>query len=114
MHPPAGPEFVHVRYALGKKARVFKAAVALADTSPGSLGPIRFSVWGDGKELWQSKPLTQPKKVEVCIVDVGGVEVLELQVRCEGSSWGGHAVWLDPRLFKDKAEADREPHVDWN
>jgi hypothetical protein len=114
-HPPSAPDFTSVRYALGKKAQVFKTGVALADSRSG--GPdaaVRFLVRGDGKDLWVSKPLAARQIVEECAVDVSAVEVLELQVRGDNGTWGAHAVWLEPRLFTNKADADREPKFDWN
>ena len=42
------------------------------------------------------------------VVDVSKVEVLELRVRGEGGTWGSHAVWVEPRLFTDRAAAERE------
>src|SRR5262249_45942055 len=61
----------------------------------------------------QSKVIPTRGVVEECSVDVKDVEILELQVRAEGNNFASNAVWLEPRLFKNKAEADREPSVDW-
>jgi hypothetical protein len=69
-------------------------------------------VIGDGKELWQSGVVRQPGRTESCSLDVGSVEVLELRVRAEGSHFGAHAVWVEPRLFRDRAAADQEPPLD--
>jgi hypothetical protein len=112
LHPPDTPAVARVRYALGKRARVFKTAVALNDTAPATGGGVRFVVIGDGKELWQSGVVRQPGRTESCAVDVSTVEVLELRVRAEGSHFGGHAVWVEPRLFRDQKAADEEPPLD--
>jgi hypothetical protein len=108
LHPPSGPDHAHVRYALGKMAQVFKAAVAFNDSQEGGPGPIQFLVLGDGKELWHSQVLRRRDQAEECVVDVSGVDVLELRVRGEGSTFGSHAVWVEPRLFKSRADADWE------
>jgi hypothetical protein len=112
LHPPDNPGHAHVRYALGKKAQVFKATVALNDSIPPNGGAVRFFVIGDGKELWRSDVVRPHGPGAHCTVDVASVDVLELRTRAEGSHFGVHAVWLEPRLFKDRAEAEREPLIE--
>jgi hypothetical protein len=108
LHPPSKPDHAHVRYALGRKAAVFRATAAFNDTAEEGLGPVRFLVLGDGKELWRSPILAGKAQTAECVIDVSKVEVLELRVRGEGGTWGSHAVWVEPRLFTDRAAAERE------
>jgi hypothetical protein len=108
LHAPDGGGYNRVRYALGKKAAVFKAGVAFNDANEPGPGPVRFQVVGDGKSLWKSAYLLQRGRVLDCVTNVEGVDVLELRVWTEGFNLGSHAVWVEPRVFKDRAEADKE------
>jgi hypothetical protein len=109
MHPPSKPDHCRVRYALGGKAVVFKAAVGFNDLNNGRPpGPVRFVVFGDGKFLWQSSIMQARNTLEDAVVDVSGVKVLELQVRGEGFNFGSHAVWVEPRVYTDRAAAARD------
>src|SRR5262245_49327528 len=42
------------------------------------------------------------------MIDVSGVEVLELRVGVSGGWWGAHAVWLDPTLVGPDPAAIRK------
>jgi hypothetical protein len=96
-----------VKYRLGKTATVFSAIVAYNDDNDGKVTtPSYFEVYGDGKALWKSKAITSRKQRDECVVDVSGVEVLELHVT--GGGWGAHAVWLDPRLTGPNPAAIRK------
>jgi hypothetical protein len=44
-----------------------------------------------------------------CVVDVSNVEGLELRIQPEGFNFGSHTVWVEPRLFDHREDADREP-----
>jgi hypothetical protein len=107
MHPTPAREGSAACYALGGKAAVFKGAVAYNDYE-GPCGPGRFWVLGDGKVLWRSETVRTRKSTQAFSVDVSGVRVLEIQARGESNVDGSHGVWLEPRLFKTRAEAERE------
>jgi len=101
MHPP--PPFeggASVSYELAKKYSTFHAEAAFND------GPIRpssactFSVYGDGKLLWQSRPLRSQSDMETCDISVKGVESLRLEVTCSDMPDGDFAVWFEPLLKK--------------
>jgi hypothetical protein len=109
LHPPPGPGNAHVRYALGRAAAVFKATAAFNDSAEEGLGPVRFLVIGDGRERWRSQVLSRKDQTQECVLDVSDVAVLELRVRGEDGTWGSHAVWVEPRLFTDRAAAQAEP-----
>ncbi len=54
-----------------------------------------FVIRGDGKELWQSKPLSAGDPKEHCDLDVSGVSVLTLEVRMVGTERGvDRTAWL--------------------
>jgi hypothetical protein len=96
----AGPGFSFARYQLDGKYRSFHSAAAANDSiaamTRGMLDtPMMFSVVGDGRLLWRSRPIQRPGESQPCIVDVTGVR--QLEVRVTHSSGGAtHAVWVDP------------------
>jgi len=91
------------RYQLDGKYSSLRSAVAVNDSVrvahyPGggmAETPLTFSVLGDGRELWKSRPLQGPGESEPCTVDVTGVRRLELRVYCDLGG-AAHAVWVDP------------------
>src|SRR5262249_21079580 len=88
-------------YRLGMGAAVFKAVVAINDSSNWCWSPATFTVLGDGKALWKSKDLSHTtSRTQECSVDVSGVNVLELRVQVVNGSEGVHAVWVEPRLLQ--------------
>jgi mono/diheme cytochrome c family protein len=101
MHPPAAPKTASVKYRLGKQAAQFKAMVAIDDTANFCWTPATFSIWGDGKQLFQSKEIAHNhQRSQDCSVDVNGVDVLELRVVCAGHNSGVFAVWVEPRVLR--------------
>jgi hypothetical protein len=108
MCPPWAPGYAAAKYRLGKEAAVFRARVAINDTTNWCWSPATFTVLGDGKPLWQSKPISHnTQRADECDVDVSGVEVLELRVQCLNGSDGVHAVWVEPRVLH---KADTPDH----
>ncbi len=104
MHPPEFG-FVAVKYRIGKQAAVIKAKVGITDHAFGVHTPGHFEVLGDGRRLWRSEPIGVGPAVE-CIVDLEGVDVLELRVTAPGTAFGLHAVWMEPRLLKTRQTPD--------
>src|SRR5262249_14339595 len=102
--PPDKPGLADAKYRLGKKAAVFKAAVALNDEAKTVFSQAVFEVYGDDKRLWQSAPVAKGTKAQEGSVDVSGVDGRERAVYSLGSHVGLHAVWLEPRLLQ-KADA---------
>jgi serine/threonine protein kinase len=100
MHPPPDG-FSHVRYNLGGLFRTFTGSVALNDTGAGraAVGQI-FVVKGDGKQLWESKPVRTRDDEQMFHIDVTGVNRLTLEVHCRGNNGNAHAVWCDPKLYR--------------
>jgi predicted Zn finger-like uncharacterized protein len=99
MHPTVVRP-VRVRYALGKQAAKFVAAVALNEYPTPCPGMVTFEVLGDNKVLWTSKPIQARGDIQECKVDVAKISILELRVTVTGTEWNAHAVWLEPRLLK--------------
>jgi alpha-galactosidase len=106
MHPPE-QDYAAASYRLGKQASLFRAEVALNDSSSPALSAAVFEVWGDGKRLWKSKPINQLIYSQRCRVDVSKVDVLELRVSSTGSPVDLHAVWYEPRLLEKANTLDK-------
>jgi hypothetical protein len=98
MHPPDLGR-ASASFRTGKWFAAFKTAAALNDTVSFTHNPAIFEVVGDGRLLWRSLPVRAPRQVQECSLDVTGVENLELRVEAQGSHFGLHAVWLEPRLL---------------
>lgn len=97
MAPPSN-DFSNVKYRLGKSAKTFKANVAIDEAVDGAITPITFTVLGDGKALWSSKPIKFSRSPQTCNISVAGVDVLELRVLCPGRYEGAYAVWVEPHV----------------
>jgi serine/threonine-protein kinase len=96
-HPGANTS-AKVWYHLGKQFQTFRTSVALNDDMASSPAPLTFKVFGDGKLLWESKPITKRGEVYDCDVSVKGVDRLALEVFCDGVHSNAHAVWVEPQL----------------
>jgi hypothetical protein len=98
--PPTWPGFSFARYQLDEKYTSFHAVVA-ANDSIGAVTrgmvdtPMTFSVVGDGRELWRSRPIQRAGESQPCTVDVTGVRQLEVRVT-HADGGAAHAVWVDP------------------
>ena len=99
VHPPSDG-FSSVKYHLDKTAKIFKTGVAINDESPGAKTPITFAVFGDGKPLWSSRPITKTRDVQFCSTSVVGINVLELRAICPGDHVDAHAVWVEPLVTR--------------
>lgn len=107
MHPPDGGDYASACFRLGKQASLFRSEVALNDSTNLVVSAAVFEVWGDGKQLWQSKPVNQTRHSHRCRVDVSAVDVMELRVMSTGSHVGLHAVWYEPRLLEKPNTPDK-------
>jgi hypothetical protein len=102
MHPPFGGGPASAKYRLYKEATLFKATVAVDDSTDWSWSPATFRLYGDGKELWSSEQISALKphvRSQQCKVLVEGVDVLELRVNAANGNKGVHAVWVEPRVL---------------
>jgi hypothetical protein len=99
LHPPSGGSS-HVAYQLDKRFKRLEAAAALNDTADATTSSaVTFRVVGDGKELWRSQPVQNPRVRQSFMVGVEGVTRLELFIDCPGPFFGNHAVWVEPRVM---------------
>jgi hypothetical protein len=111
---PDSHAYAVVKYRLPRDADMFFFSVALNDSAgapnaPPGVGAIptalTFQVLGDGKLLWESRPLDRRGSYQSYMIDVIGVYILELRVDCPGPNVNAHAVWLEPRLLlKDRKQ----------
>ena len=106
MHPP-DLGYSSIKYRPGKQASLFKAKVALNDSTTLVFDNAVFEVWGDGKRLWRSDPIHEPKRPQEASVDVTNVDILELRVNATSSHFGLHAVWFEPRLLQKPDTPDK-------
>lgn len=97
--PDSLKESWRVSFVPGGEFRRLRGGCGLNDYAFAPRGNVSFSVWGDGKRLWESAPLGSGTRSAVFDVDVSAVKVLTLETRVvEGSHLHCHAVWLDPWL----------------
>jgi hypothetical protein len=100
MWAPSGGA-AQVTYKLGKQYNRFKAGVGLHDGGWMSGSKVTFSVIGDGRTLWQSKPIGgKDDYPQECTVPCTGVDSLELQVTCSSLNSGVWPAWLDPQVTR--------------
>jgi len=81
---------------LDKKWKTFAAIAACRDDLIEDVGPVRFTVWGDGKLLYTSPVITTGQQTPVKI-DVSQVKLLELKAESTAEN-NAHcwSVWLNP------------------
>jgi serine/threonine protein kinase len=103
MHlPPDRPQRASVSFFLGKRFSTFDASVSLNDGPP-ECDPMIFTVYGDGKVLWRSRPVSSQADTQSCKgLSIHNVEKLTLEVRGNGDERGTHAVWIEPSLTRTK------------
>ena len=104
MHPPFRPDggTTSSSYRIARKYDTFRTDVTLNDGPPRSETPITFSVYGDDKLLWKSKPVSTQADRQSCSVSIKDVEKLTIRVDCPGEPHGAHAVWVDPMVSAAK------------
>lgn len=83
-----------IQFALPAGAALFDFSVGLDDESNNA--DIRFSVWGDGKKLWESATLYGFEDSTPYQVDIRGVKLLNLKVESLSSKNSDHADWINP------------------
>ncbi len=77
----------------------FTAMVGVDDEVTGKPIGIRFSVIGDGRDLWKSGVMKKGQPAEKVDVDVSGVKTLRLVVENEGDNINyDHADWADAKF----------------
>lgn len=111
LHPPEkGTAFVS--YALQEDFRLLRATVGILEVERARLAaqhlgpfftgrafsPLTFRVIGNGKVLWESRPIQKCGDWQECSVGLEGVRMLELHVHCPGPKTFAWAAWVDPLL----------------
>ena len=108
MHP-SNNSTSYVTYRLKGGCETFHATAGNSNSKPTET-PLVFVVYGDGKILWKSPPIQDPKTSAQCKVNVRGVARLMLEVRCPGSANRAWAVWFNPRITViKKVNAKKSP-----
>jgi hypothetical protein len=82
---------------------LLKAAVGVDDTSPNVGQAVRFYVYGDGKLLAASPPMTLGSKAKPITANIKGSKIIELVVRDAKSGFRQPVVatWGEVRLMAD-------------
>lgn len=83
-----------VEFSLAGQAKSLIGAVGLDDSVES--GGVQFSIWGDGKLLWESAKHYGAEKPETFEVDLSGVQHLRLHVDGLKDISSDHANWLNP------------------
>jgi len=98
LHPPRNGDS-HVTYSLREQYLRFTGQVAISDAAPKpSESPLTFKIFGDGKELWKSKPIREKGTPQAFSIGVRGVNELKLVVVCPNGNAFAFAVWINPYL----------------
>jgi hypothetical protein len=90
----------------GREYKFFEATIGVNDDR--HYGPhtaLIFEVLGDGKLLWQSKPVAGWGQPQPCSIALPAIAELELRVRCPGDASFAFAVWCEPRLTNEQSLA---------
>lgn len=99
MAPPAEGKH-EALFFLGGAFSSFTGWVALNDSSPKLKKGITFSVYGDGKRKWLSQPISQTGGFHKFDVDIKGVSLLKLSVRCGPGNKDADPVWSEPQVSR--------------
>lgn len=76
----------------------FTAVAGLDDNNTSKKGSVEFQVFGDGRLLWQSGPMTHEGAAVKASVDIGGVKDLLLKVKNVGQETNDFVDWVNARL----------------
>ena len=110
MHPGDGPnDQCFVKYRLPKGTKRLTATVTLNKSGSFDHCGIGFEVIADGKSVWKSQCIDKNHKSEDCNVDISGCRDLELKTYTVTAAFGGHAVWLEPRIYVDSTDPAKPP-----
>jgi hypothetical protein len=83
-----------IQYQLPDNAEIFSFMVALDDEV--GTADVQFSVWGDGKLLWQSTIIYGYERYRPTHeIDVRGVKILNLKVSSLKDERWDHANWIN-------------------
>jgi hypothetical protein len=101
MHPPPAWEgAASITYQLRGEFKTFHATVSMNDGPPMSEEPFTCEVYGDGRPLWKSRPMSSQADAQTISIPVQGVDRVKIAVQSSGEPKGAHAVWVEPYLAK--------------
>jgi serine/threonine protein kinase len=99
MHPGDGPDGqCFVRYRLPEGCARMKSIVTLDQSGSFEHCGIGFEVVADGQSVWKSKAIDKSHQSEQCDVAITGCRNIELRTFTVTAAFGGHAVWIEPRI----------------
>jgi hypothetical protein len=102
MHPGDGPDDqCFAKYKLPAGCKRFKAVVTLDQTGSFAHCGIEFEVIADGRSVWKSQTIDKGHQSESCDIPITGCRNLELRTYTVTAAFGGHAVWIEPRIAVD-------------
>ena len=84
-------------------AAALTTVAGIDDERAGESGDTYFSVWADGKRLWQSPALSRDDPALEVAVPLGGARVVKLITDAQGYSNGDLADWCEPRWERSPA-----------
>jgi NPCBM/NEW2 domain/Melibiase/Alpha galactosidase C-terminal beta sandwich domain len=93
------PSNSEIEFELTGSYETFSALVGIDDEFNGE-GSVRFTLLGDGKELWRSDALKKADGAQRVKVDIKNVRRLLLRASREGEGGRIHADWLEARLMR--------------
>lgn len=96
-HPPARGAS-SVCYQLDRKYRSFSGTATVADRA--QKRSLDFTIKGDGKILWRSKPIQTNKDAQKFDISVENVSTIQLDVNCPDVNWSAWGVWVEPKLSR--------------
>ena len=104
IHPPGSGEG-KIKYDLNQAYTSLRTGVGIIDSIAGSPTPLTFRIVGDGRVLWESKPVQKSGQQQQAAVSVAGVKTLELVIACPGpdhreENLTAHALWFEPHLLR--------------
>ena len=94
-----------IQYQLPDNAEIFSFMVALDDEV--GTADVQFSVWGDGKLLWQSNPIYgYERNIPTQKIDIRGVRMLNLKVTPLKDDKWDHANWVNTVIHLKEADTE--------
>ncbi len=96
-HPPC-----RIRFPLDGNADRFECSIGINDDVVWGTPQAAFVVYGDGSELYRSRPMRATDPPEPVSLDVSGVAMLQLECDMLGDPSWDHCVWANARVRATK------------
>jgi serine/threonine protein kinase/WD40 repeat protein len=85
---------------VGGRFDTFKAIAGRTDGLGEASSPVLFRVLGDGRLLWQSRPIQKEGTGQPCLVSIKGVQKLTLLTICSGSFKNADCIFFNPQVLR--------------